>query len=41
MQATLELLSQHGFHGTPISMIAEKAGVERVPSTGTFRIKSI
>ena len=27
MQATLELLSQHGFHGTPISMIAEKAGV--------------
>ena len=26
-KATLELLSQHGFHGTPISMIAEKAGV--------------
>lgn len=27
MRATLESLSQHGFHGTPISMIAEKAGV--------------
>jgi len=25
--ATLELLSEHGFHGTPISLIAERAGV--------------
>lgn len=27
LESTLELLSTHGFHGTPISLIAEKAGV--------------
>ena len=27
LEATLQLLSEHGFHGTPISMIAERAGV--------------
>jgi AcrR family transcriptional regulator len=27
LSATLELVSQHGFHGTPMSSIAERAGV--------------
>ncbi|MFT7151221.1 MAG: AcrR family transcriptional regulator, partial [Nonlabens sp.] len=27
MEATLDLLCEHGFHGTPISMIAQRAGV--------------
>jgi AcrR family transcriptional regulator len=27
LQATLKLISQYGFHGTPMSMIAEEAGV--------------
>lgn len=27
LQATLELLGEHGFHGTPISLIADRAGV--------------
>ncbi|MBN2427803.1 MAG: TetR/AcrR family transcriptional regulator [Deltaproteobacteria bacterium] len=27
LQATLELISENGFHGTPTSMIAERAGV--------------
>lgn len=27
LQATLTLISQHGFHGTPMSKIAEQAGV--------------
>jgi AcrR family transcriptional regulator len=27
LQATLELISQRGFHGTPMSMIADQAGV--------------
>ncbi len=27
LQATLKLISEHGFHGTPMSKIAEKAGV--------------
>ncbi len=27
MKTTLELLSEHGFHGTPISLIAQHAGV--------------
>ncbi|MFA6412219.1 MAG: TetR/AcrR family transcriptional regulator [Syntrophales bacterium] len=27
LQAALELVAEHGFHGTPMSMIAEKAGV--------------
>lgn len=27
LESTLNLLSEHGFHGTPISMIAEHAGV--------------
>ncbi len=27
MQATLELIAEHGFHGAPMSLIAERAGV--------------
>jgi len=27
MQAALELIAEHGFHGAPMAMIAEKAGV--------------
>jgi AcrR family transcriptional regulator len=27
LKATLELISEHGFHGTPMSMIAERADV--------------
>jgi len=27
LQATLESIAEHGFHGTPTSMIAERAGV--------------
>ena len=27
LQAALEIISEHGFHGSPMSMIAEKAGV--------------
>lgn len=27
MDTTLDLLSEHGFHGTPISLIAQRAGV--------------
>jgi len=27
LEATLKLLTEHGFHGTPISMIAQQAGV--------------
>jgi AcrR family transcriptional regulator len=27
LETTLELISENGFHGTPISMIAEKAGI--------------
>ncbi len=27
LQSALELIVKHGFHGSPISMIAEKAGV--------------
>lgn len=27
LQATLQLISEHGFHGTPMSLIAEQAGV--------------
>ena len=27
MDTTLKLLSEHGFHGTPISLIAQSAGV--------------
>jgi AcrR family transcriptional regulator len=27
LQATLKLISEHGFHGTPMSKIAEEAGV--------------
>ena len=27
LEATLELISEHGFHGTAMSMIADKAGV--------------
>jgi AcrR family transcriptional regulator len=27
IQAALEIISEHGFHGSPMSMIAEKAGV--------------
>jgi AcrR family transcriptional regulator len=32
LEATLKLISQYGFHGTPMSMIAEEAGV----GTGTI-----
>lgn len=27
LQAALELIAEHGFHGAPMAMIAEKAGV--------------
>lgn len=27
LRATLELITDHGFHGTPVSMIADRAGV--------------
>lgn len=27
LETTLDLISENGFHGTPISMIAEKAGI--------------
>lgn len=27
IQATLELVSEHGFHGSPVAMVAERAGV--------------
>ena len=27
LQSALEIISEHGFHGSPMSMIAEKAGV--------------
>lgn len=27
LESTLDCISEHGFHGTPISMIAEKAGI--------------
>ena len=27
VRATLELIAEHGFHGAPMAMIAEKAGV--------------
>ena len=27
LRATLDLISEHGFHGTPMAMIAERAGV--------------
>lgn len=27
LKATLRLISEHGFHGTPMSMVAKKAGV--------------
>lgn len=27
IQATIELVSEHGFHGSPIAMVAERAGV--------------
>ena len=27
MQAALELIAEHGFHGAPMAMIADKAGV--------------
>ena len=27
LQATLTLISEHGFHGTPMSKVAEQAGV--------------
>jgi AcrR family transcriptional regulator len=32
LEATLELISEHGFHGTAVSMIADRAGV----GTGTI-----
>lgn len=32
LQAALELIAEHGFHGTPTAMIAKKAGV----ATGTI-----
>ena len=27
IQATLELVSEHGFHGCPVALVAERAGV--------------
>lgn len=32
IQAALDLIAEHGFHGTPMSLVAEKAGV----GTGTI-----
>jgi len=33
LQATLELVAEHGFHDAPCSLIAERGGVQPAPST--------
>ena len=40
IQAAMELVAEHGFHGAPMALVAERAGVAGEPSTATSRART-